>query len=89
MLGWPGPAVQLAAMPAQAYHLIDQRQESEMKLLSFRRPDGTPSWGIVKSEGVIDMGSRAPGLKHALWAITSLAEEAERHADFRQSCAWV
>jgi 2-keto-4-pentenoate hydratase/2-oxohepta-3-ene-1,7-dioic acid hydratase in catechol pathway len=56
-----------------------------MKLLSFRRPDGTPSWGIAKAEGVIDMGSRAPGLKHALWAITSLAEEAERHADFRLS----
>jgi 2-keto-4-pentenoate hydratase/2-oxohepta-3-ene-1,7-dioic acid hydratase in catechol pathway len=54
-----------------------------MKLLSFRCPDGTPSWGIVKAEGVIDMGSRAPALKHALWAITSLAEEAGRHADFR------
>ena len=56
-----------------------------MKLLSFRRPDGTPSWGIVKADGVIDLGSRAPSLKHALWAITSLAEEAERHADFRLS----
>src|SRR6201986_4710304 len=53
-----------------------------MKLLSFRRPDGSASWGIVKAEGVIDMGARAPGLKHALWAITSLAEEAERHAAF-------
>ena len=54
-----------------------------MKLLSFRRPDGTPSWGIAKNEGVIDLGARAPGLKHALWAMTSLAEEAARHADFR------
>jgi 2-keto-4-pentenoate hydratase/2-oxohepta-3-ene-1,7-dioic acid hydratase in catechol pathway len=54
-----------------------------MKLLSFRRPDGTESWGIAKPEGVIDLGSRAPGLKHALWAMTSLAEEASRHADFR------
>lgn len=53
-----------------------------MKLLSFRRPDGTPSWGIAKAEGVIDLGARAPGLKHALWAMTSLAEEAARHADF-------
>ena len=53
-----------------------------MKLLSFRRPDGTPSWGIAKAEGVIDLGTRAPGLKHALWAMTSLAEEAARHADF-------
>ena len=56
-----------------------------MKLMSFRRPDGIASWGIVKGEGVIDMGSRAPALKHALWAITSLAEEAERHADFHLS----
>jgi 2-keto-4-pentenoate hydratase/2-oxohepta-3-ene-1,7-dioic acid hydratase in catechol pathway len=24
-----------------------------MKLLSFRRPDGTPSWGIVKAGDVI------------------------------------
>ena len=54
-----------------------------MKLLSFRRPDGVASWGIVKAEGVIDLGARAPCLKHALWATTSLAEEAERHADFR------
>ena len=49
-----------------------------MKLLSFRRPDGTESWGILKEEGVIDLGSRAPGLKYALWAMTSLAEEAVR-----------
>ena len=53
-----------------------------MKLMSFRRPDGTPSWGIVKGEGVIDLGNRAPSLKHALWAMTSLAEEAVRHADY-------
>lgn len=53
-----------------------------MKLMSFRRPDGTPSWGIVKGEGVIDLGNRAPSLKHALWAMTSLAEEAMRHADY-------
>lgn len=54
-----------------------------MKLMSFRRPDGAASWGIVKGEGVIDLGARAPGLKHALWAMTSLAEEASRHADFQ------
>ncbi|MDR3539260.1 MAG: fumarylacetoacetate hydrolase family protein [Acetobacteraceae bacterium] len=53
-----------------------------MKLLSFRRPDGTPSWGIAKADGVVDLGCRAPALKHALWAMTSLAEEAARHADF-------
>ncbi len=54
-----------------------------MKLLSFRRPDGTASWGIAKPEGVIDLGNRAPALKHALWATASLADEASRHADFR------
>jgi 2-keto-4-pentenoate hydratase/2-oxohepta-3-ene-1,7-dioic acid hydratase in catechol pathway len=54
-----------------------------MKLLTFRRPDGVASWGIAKNEGVIDLGARAPALKHALWATTSLAEEAARHADFR------
>lgn len=54
-----------------------------MKLMSFRRPDGSASWGIVKGEGVIDLGALAPGLKHALWAQTSLAEEASRHADYR------
>ena len=54
-----------------------------MKLLSFRRPDGIASWGILKAEGVVDLGSRAPGLKHALWATTSLAEEAARHANFK------
>ena len=56
-----------------------------MKLLSFRRPDGIASWGIVKGEGVIDMGDKAPGLKHALWATTSLAEAAAAHADFKLS----
>lgn len=54
-----------------------------MKLMSFRRPDGIASWGIVKGDGVIDMGSRVPSLRHALWAMTSLAEEAIRHADFQ------
>jgi hypothetical protein len=46
-----------------------------MKLMSFRRPDGAASWGIVKGDGVIDMGARVPSLRHALWAMTSLAEK--------------
>jgi 2-keto-4-pentenoate hydratase/2-oxohepta-3-ene-1,7-dioic acid hydratase in catechol pathway len=54
-----------------------------MKLMSFRRPDGMPSWGIAKDEGVIDLGHLAPSLKHALWAMTSLAEEAARSPDHR------
>ncbi len=53
-----------------------------MKLMSFRRPDGSASWGIVKGDGVIDCGRLAPGLKHALWAMTSLAERAAAPADF-------
>lgn len=53
-----------------------------MKLMSFRRPDGSPSWGIAKNEGVVDLGNLTPGLKHALWAIKSLAEQATRHADY-------
>jgi 2-keto-4-pentenoate hydratase/2-oxohepta-3-ene-1,7-dioic acid hydratase in catechol pathway len=56
-----------------------------MKLLSFRRPDGEATWGIAKEEGVIDLGRLVPGLKHALWATTSLAEEAARHPDYRLS----
>lgn len=53
-----------------------------MKLMSFRRPDGSKSWGVVKPDSVIDLGHLAPSLKHALWATTSLAEEAVRHSDF-------
>ena len=53
-----------------------------MKLMSFRRPDGSASWGIVKGDGVIDLGSRALSLKHALWATASLADEATAHATF-------
>lgn len=53
-----------------------------MKLMSFRRPDGSRSWGVVKPDSVVDLGHLAPSLKHALWATTSLAEEAARHADF-------
>jgi 2-keto-4-pentenoate hydratase/2-oxohepta-3-ene-1,7-dioic acid hydratase in catechol pathway len=53
-----------------------------MKLLSFRRPNGTASWGIAKDTGVIDLGDRAPALRHALWATASLREEAKRPADF-------
>jgi 2-keto-4-pentenoate hydratase/2-oxohepta-3-ene-1,7-dioic acid hydratase in catechol pathway len=56
-----------------------------MKLLSFRRPDGTPTWGIAKGEGVTDLGHLAPGLRHALWARSSLAELAARPADYKLS----
>jgi 2-keto-4-pentenoate hydratase/2-oxohepta-3-ene-1,7-dioic acid hydratase in catechol pathway len=47
-----------------------------MKLISFRRPDGSASWGIAKDAGIVDLGDRAPSLRHALWATESLAEAA-------------
>src|SRR5215475_2990755 len=54
-----------------------------MRLMSFRRPDGTASWGVAKNDGVIDLGDRAPSLRYALWAGPALAEEAKRDPDFR------
>jgi 2-keto-4-pentenoate hydratase/2-oxohepta-3-ene-1,7-dioic acid hydratase in catechol pathway len=53
-----------------------------MKLVSFRRPTGDASWGIAKEHGVIDLGDKAPGLRHALWATPALADEAMRHVDY-------
>ncbi len=32
-----------------------------VKLLTFRRPDGTESWGILKNEGVIDLATELRG----------------------------
>jgi 2-keto-4-pentenoate hydratase/2-oxohepta-3-ene-1,7-dioic acid hydratase in catechol pathway len=54
-----------------------------MKLMSFRRPNGEPSWGIAKDRGVIDLGYLAPSLKYALWARESLAELAAGRPDYR------
>ncbi len=54
-----------------------------MKLLSFRRPDGSPSWGIAKDEGVVDLVHLAPSLRYAIWATASLAELAARRPDYR------
>ena len=53
-----------------------------MRLMSFRRPDGTASWGVARDDGVIDLGACAPGLRHALWAMASLQIEAQRTPDF-------
>ncbi len=44
-----------------------------MRLMSFLRPDGTPSWGVATGETVSDLGDRAPGLKAALATHVSLA----------------
>jgi hypothetical protein len=44
-----------------------------MRLMSFLRPDGTPSWGVLSGETVSDLLDRAPGLKAALAAAASLA----------------
>jgi 2-keto-4-pentenoate hydratase/2-oxohepta-3-ene-1,7-dioic acid hydratase in catechol pathway len=53
-----------------------------MKLISFRRPSGDASWGIAKEHGVIDLGDKAPTLRHAIWATPALADEAMRHVDY-------
>jgi 2-keto-4-pentenoate hydratase/2-oxohepta-3-ene-1,7-dioic acid hydratase in catechol pathway len=50
-----------------------------MKLLSFRRPDGSASWGAVIEGGVADLSARAPSLRHAL--ADGVALDAA-HADF-------
>ena len=52
-----------------------------MKLISFRRPDGSASWGILKEAGVVDLGSLAPSLRDALWAMHSLPHVLQDHDD--------
>ncbi len=52
-----------------------------MKLVSFRRPDGRASWGIVSGSGIVDCGSRAPSLRQALTNLGSLRSEAEKQPD--------
>lgn len=37
-----------------------------MRLMSFGRPDGTPSWGMVDGDAVVDCGGIAPTLRAAL-----------------------
>ena len=37
-----------------------------MRLMSFRRADGTPSWGLVEGKEVVDCGALAPTLRAAL-----------------------
>ncbi len=54
-----------------------------MKLISFRRPDGSASWGILKEAGIVDLGSLAPTLRDALWAMHSLGDYAARHPNYR------
>jgi 2-keto-4-pentenoate hydratase/2-oxohepta-3-ene-1,7-dioic acid hydratase in catechol pathway len=44
-----------------------------MRLMSFLRPDGTPSWGVASGETVSDLGDRAPSLRAALADGVSLA----------------
>ena len=47
-----------------------------MRLMSFVRPDGKPSWGVAGDKTVSDLGDRAPGLKAALATRVSLAPAA-------------
>ncbi len=37
-----------------------------MKLASFRRADGSESWGVVIGAGIVDCSIQAPSLRHAL-----------------------
>ncbi|MBV9538889.1 MAG: fumarylacetoacetate hydrolase family protein [Acidisphaera sp.] len=46
-----------------------------MKLMSFLRPDGSASWGVVQGEAVADLGDLAPTLRDAM------ASEVVMHAD--------
>jgi 2-keto-4-pentenoate hydratase/2-oxohepta-3-ene-1,7-dioic acid hydratase in catechol pathway len=54
-----------------------------MRLMSFRRPDGTKSWGIAREDGVIDLGHRAKSLRQALARGLNLASDAQRSPDYR------
>jgi 2-keto-4-pentenoate hydratase/2-oxohepta-3-ene-1,7-dioic acid hydratase in catechol pathway len=49
---------------------VGHRQEGcqDMKLMSFRRPDGTASWGVAGDGTVADCGGQAPSLRAALAA---------------------
>jgi 2-keto-4-pentenoate hydratase/2-oxohepta-3-ene-1,7-dioic acid hydratase in catechol pathway len=53
-----------------------------MRLMSFRRADGTASWGIVEEMEVVDCGALAPSLRAALASgkIAAPARSAPRHA---------
>ena len=39
-----------------------------MKIISFRRPDGTPSFGRVDGDTIVDLGGRHADLKAAITA---------------------
>jgi len=53
-----------------------------MKLISFLRPDGGPSWGILKDDGVVDCRGIAPSLKHGLGKMAALADAAKTPATY-------
>jgi 2-keto-4-pentenoate hydratase/2-oxohepta-3-ene-1,7-dioic acid hydratase in catechol pathway len=53
-----------------------------MKLMSFLRPDGSPSWGILKDDGVVDCRGIAPSLKHGLGKMAALADAAKTPATY-------
>ena len=57
--------------------------KTAMKLISFRRPDGSESWGILKDAGIVDMGGLAPSLRDALWAVHSLGDYAARRPSYQ------
>jgi 2-keto-4-pentenoate hydratase/2-oxohepta-3-ene-1,7-dioic acid hydratase in catechol pathway len=50
-----------------------------VKLTSFRRPDGTPSFGRVEGDTVVDLGGAGADLKTAITSLTGLTD-GPRHA---------
>lgn len=53
-----------------------------MKLMSFRRPDGTASWGIAAADGVIDCAGIAPSLRDGLSIMDKVATAAKAPATY-------
>ena len=54
-----------------------------MKLMSFRRPDGSASWGIIRGDGVVDCCGIAPSLRHGLTDPAGLASAANAPATYK------
>ena len=56
-----------------------------MKLMSFRRPDGSASWGIIRGDGVVDCRGIAPSLRYGLTNPAGLASAAQAPATYALS----
>src|SRR5260370_34715262 len=56
------------ALPSCDTNWQADAREKTLRLMSFRRADGSESWGIVEGETVVDCGELAPNLRAALGA---------------------